>query len=262
MYPYPILLGLNLYDISLIIAIIVAMLLCDKLMQKREFSIALQKLIIIAILLSVLLGFTSAILFQAFYNYLAKGEFTLSATTGMTFYGGFIGGAVTFLLVWFIGGKFFLKKENSGEEKRKFFDMLNISACCIPLAHAIGRIGCFFAGCCHGAKTDAWFGVNMFTRNGWETVVPVQLFESAFLILLSAFLLWVFFKRKINIPLMPTYCFAYGIWRFLIEFARDDYRGNSPIPYFTPSQFIAVLLIIISIVYFLIWFFNKKTKTK
>ncbi len=262
MHPYPILFGLNLYDIALIVAIVVAMLLCDKLMQKREFSIPLQKLVIIAILLSVLFGFGSAILFQAFYNFLAKGEFTLSSTTGMTFYGGLIGGAITFLLVWFVGGKYFLKNKNLSEEKRKFFDMLDISACCIPLAHAIGRIGCFFAGCCHGAKTDEWFGVNMLTRNGWEKVVPVQLFESAFLILLSTFLLWVFLERKIKLPLMPTYCFTYGIWRFLIEFARDDYRGNSPLSFLTPSQFISVLLIIISIVYFSIWFFKRKNKTE
>ena len=229
-------------------------------LKNTKKLVVLQKLVIVAILLSVVLGFSSAILFQAFYNYLAKGVFTLSATTGMTFYGGFIGGAITFLLVWFIGGKFFLKKENSGEEKRKIFDMLDISACCIPLAHAIGRIGCFFAGCCHGAKTDAWFGVNMFTQNGWETVVPVQLFESAFLILLSAFLLWVFFKRKINLPLMPTYCFAYGIWRFFIEYARADHRGKTVLSFLSPSQLVAVMMIVAGITYFCVWYMQKRKK--
>ena len=255
MYPYPVLFGLNLYDISLAVAIITAMLLCDKLMAIKNFSIPLQKLVIVAILFCVLLGFGSAVLFQAFYNYLAKGEFTLS---GMTFYGGFIGGAIVFLLVWFIGGKIFLKEENQGEEKRKLPAMFDIAACCMPLAHAIGRIGCFFAGCCHGAETNAWYGVQMHTLEGVKTVVPVQLFEAAFLFLLSAILLWCFIKKPNAFPLMPTYCGCYGIWRFTLEFFRGDYRGNSPIEFLSPSQFIALLLLIFSIAYFTLWLLKRK----
>jgi phosphatidylglycerol:prolipoprotein diacylglycerol transferase len=180
----------------------------------------------------------------------------------MTFYGGFIGGAVVFLLVWFIGGKYFLKGKNQGEEKQKFFDMLDIAACCVPLAHAIGRIGCFFAGCCHGAETDAWYGVAMLTKVGWRIVVPVQRFESAFLFLLSGVLIWIFLTKKIHLPLMPSYCLIYGFWRFFIEFARNDYRGSSPIDFLTPSQFISILLIIISIGYFLIYYLKPTIHRK
>jgi phosphatidylglycerol:prolipoprotein diacylglycerol transferase len=258
MYPYPILFGLNLYDIAVSIAIIFAMLLCNKLMEKRNFSFTLQKLVVAGICLSVILGFAAAILFQAFYNYLANGKFVLSTSTGMTFYGGFIGGAIVFLLVWFVGGKLFLKGKSKNEEKRKIFDMLDIAACCVPPAHAIGRIGCFFAGCCHGAETNAWYGVEMLTREGWKKVVPVQLYEALFLILLTAILLFIFFKVKFKLPLMPIYAFTYGLWRFFIEFARDDYRGNSPINFLTPSQFIAILLILISIFYFAVWFIHRK----
>ena len=136
--------------------------------------------------------------------------------------------------------------------------MLDIAACCMPLAHAIGRIGCFFAGCCHGAETDAWYGVQMNTLEGIKTVVPVQLFEASFLFLLSAILLWLFIKKPNRIPLMPSYCGCYGIWRFCIEFFRGDYRGNSPIEFLSPSQFIALLLLIISIIYFTVWRLKKK----
>jgi phosphatidylglycerol:prolipoprotein diacylglycerol transferase len=73
-----------------------------------------------------------------------------------------------------------LKGKNVGEEKHRFKDMLDIAACCVPLAHGIGRLGCFFAGCCHGAETDAWYGVEMLTESGWRRVVPIQLFEAVF----------------------------------------------------------------------------------
>ena len=262
MYPYPIIFGLNLYDVAVALAIIVAMLLCNKLMGKREFSIRLQKLVIIGVCLSVILGFCSAILFQAFYNYLANGTFTISTSTGMTFYGGFVGGAIVFLIVWFAGGKLFLKDKNKDEEKKKIFDMLDIAACCVPPAHAIGRIGCFFAGCCHGAETNAWYGVEMLTRDGWKTVVPVQLFEALFLFLLTAILLFIFLKAQFHLPLMPIYAFFYGLWRFFIEFARDDYRGKSPLEFLTPSQFIASLLILISVAYFIIWIAQQKKQNK
>ena len=135
--------------------------------------------------------------------------------------------------------------------------MLDIAACCIPLAHAIGRLGCFFAGCCHGKETDAWFGVKMLTENGWRTVVPVQLFEAIFLFAVAGILLWLFFKREKALPLMPIYCGFYGIWRFFIEYARADDRGASFISFLSPSQLTALLLIVIAIIYICL-FIKKK----
>lgn len=261
MYPYPIFFGLTLYDILLAVAVVTAMLLCDKMIQKRNFSNALQKLVIVGILLCVVLGFGSAVLFQAFYNFMDTGTFELADNTGMTFFGGLIGGAGVFLLVWFLGGKLCLKGENTGEEKRKFKDMLDIAACCVPLAHAIGRLGCFFAGCCYGRITDAWYGVYIrFTQTSLIKVVPIPLFESIFLFVLSAVLLWLFFKKPSALPLMPVYCGAYGIWRFIIEYFRGDDRGATIVSFLSPSQLVSLILITISIVYFILWFRKRKTE--
>ncbi|MBR5823405.1 MAG: prolipoprotein diacylglyceryl transferase, partial [Paludibacteraceae bacterium] len=38
----------------------------------------------------------------------------------------------------------------------------------IALAHAIGRIGCLFAGCCHGQATKAWYGIMMHGNDGYQ----------------------------------------------------------------------------------------------
>ena len=86
------------------------------------------------------------------------------------------------------------KEEKKGEELKKFPDILNIAACCVPLGHGIGRLGCFFAGCCHGKESDAWYAVRMYTENGYQSVIPVQLFEAIFLLFLAGILLFIFLK--------------------------------------------------------------------
>jgi prolipoprotein diacylglyceryltransferase len=45
---------------------------------------------------------------------------------------------------------------------------------------------------------------------------------------------------------------AYGAWRFLIEYARDDYRGTTVVEFLTPSQFIALVMIVGAVVLFFI----------
>ena len=98
----------------------------------------------------------------------------------------------------------------------------------------------------------------------YKKMVPVQLFESIFLFILAAVLIVLFFKNKgrHKFPLMPVYCIGYGIWRFFIEFARTDDRGNTFIPFLTPSQLIALLLIVVGVVYFLLWFFKLRKKVE
>ena len=74
-----------------------------------------------------------------------------------------------------------------------------------------------------------------------KKVVPLQLFEAIFLFVLFAFLFLRAFRGKSYC--LPIYMFAYGIWRFLIEYARDDYRGTTFISFLTPSQLTALLMI-------------------
>ena len=261
MYPYEIIFGLDLYEIMLIIAVIASFFLCDKMMQQRKFSITLQKLTIVAIFLCVIVGYLSAVLFQAVYDYFATGEFKINSSTGATFYGGFLGGAGVFLFVWFFGRKLLLKNEKNREEIKKFPDILNIAACCVPLAHAIGRLGCLFAGCCHGAVTNAWYGIKMYTEMGYIKVVPIQLFEAIFLFLLASVLFFLFYKKD-TVSLFPIYCGVYGLWRFLIEYARIDDRGATFIPGISPSQLTAICLILFTCIYFGVYFVKRRSKNE
>lgn len=262
MYPFKLFGNITLYEIFLTIGILAAFFLADKMAVKSGFSIRLQRFFVIAIPLTILIGFGGAVLFQAFYNFMETGVFTVDQGTGMTFYGGLVFGVFAFLLIWFLGGKIFVKE---GETVKKFGAVADIAACVIPLAHGFGRLGCFFAGCCHGKTTDAWYGVNMLTESGWQKVVPVQLFEALVLFLLSAVLFWLFFaqhkqseeKKMQRFPLLPIYAVVYGIWRFFIEYARGDDRGETIVSFLSPSQLIALVLIAAGVAYFCIWFFSK-----
>ena len=268
MYPYEVIFGMNLYDICLTVAVVLVLFLADRMGVYRGFSVKLQNVLIFSIIGAVGLGFFGAVFFQAIYNALETGTFVIDVNTGMTFYGGIIFGIVGFLLVWFVLGKRLCK---SDEPVKKFGAVADIAACLIPLAHGIGRIGCLTAGCCHGAKTDAWYGISMCygkTADGtwlFEKYVPVQLFEAIFLFVLAGVMFWLFFKKfgKENtgrFPLLPVYTVAYGVWRFFIEYARADDRGATIVSFLTPSQLVAICMVLLGVAYFLLWyFFRRKT---
>ena len=271
MYPYPILFGtLTLYDLCLVIAIVICMLGADRMGIMRGFSVKLQKVLIVGFVGAILCGFFGAVFFQAIYNAIQSGKFELSATTGMTFYGGLIFGVAGFLAVWFGLGKLWCK---DNEAVKKFGSIADMAACLIPFAHGVGRIGCLTAGCCHGALTDAWYGITH--HHVWidgvyyETakVVPVQLFEALFLLALSCVLCWLFFvkfgkENKGRFPLLPIYATVYGIWRFCIEFIRSDDRGETIVSALSPSQLIAILMIAASVIYYVVWILKKKKEVE
>ena len=54
---------------------------------------------------------------------------------------------------------------------------------------------------------------------------------------------------------MSVYLCGYGIWRFFIEYARGDDRGQTIVPFLTPSQLTAIVLIAVGIA---LVFFEKK----
>ena len=267
MYPEPIFFGLtSLYDLCLVIGIVLAMFLGDRMGIMRGFSVKLQKILILSVVIAIFSALFGAVFFQAVYNAIETGEFEITKSTGMTFYGGFIFGVVAFLASWFGLGAW---KCKNGEAVKQFGSIADIAACLVPLGHAFGRLGCLTAGCCHGKITDAWYGVthhNLYIDGVfYETVkvVPTQLFEALFLFALSGVLLWLFFGKfgkdnKGRFPLLPVYGAGYGIWRFLIEFTRADHRGETIISALTPSQFVAVVIIVASAIYFCIWLFKKR----
>lgn len=261
MYPYNLFEGIqfNLYDLFLCVGIIVCLISFDRLADRYPIRYKMQTLCYISATAAIILGFGFAILAQALYNYLQNGgEFVIDASTGATFYGGLLGGAAVFLAVYFIAGRFIFPDKY---HKRSFFSVANCAVPSILIAHSLGRVGCLMAGCCHGAETDAWYGLSMYVGGKWNNYVPTQLFEAVFLFLLFVFLFINAYRGgKYNLPI---YMASYGVWRFIIEYVRDDYRGSIGIDALTPSQLIAIVMIVGAVgVFFLERWYSARLKAR
>jgi phosphatidylglycerol:prolipoprotein diacylglycerol transferase len=82
---------------------------------------------------------------------------------------------------------------------------------------AIGRVGCFFAGCCAGTATTVPWAVR--DADG-HSVHPVQLYEGAADLLLIGFLTRVLRDRSPGARIVAA-TLAYSAIRFLTEFVRE-----------------------------------------
>jgi len=108
----------------------------------------------------------------------------------------------------------------------------------LPLAHAFGRVGCFFAGCCHGIESS--FG---FLHPNGKILFPVQLLEAGILLLITYALISA--ARKGHRHLLRLYALFYAPARFFLEFLRgDEIRG---VFLLSTSQWISLLIVIISL---------------
>ena len=242
MYPYDIIFGMDLYAILLSVGVIVCMLFIRLQADWRGLRAKLQNLILFNTIAAVVLGYGFAVLFQAFYNYLAKGSFEIVRNTGATFYGGLIGGTAMFIIIYFVAGHFLYR---DGYHAQNFRTVSDLAPAAITVAHGFGRLGCLMAGCCHGKVCDAWYALPMnIPGDGTAELVkavPVQLYEALFLFALSGILLLMFKKGKRYE--MPVYMMAYACWRFVAELMRTDYRGATVVDFLSPSQLISVLLL-------------------
>ncbi len=131
----------------------------------------------------------------------------------------------------------------------RFMDALLPGA---QIVQVFGRIGCFFYGCCYGCETNVPWAVR-FPRVPFDlsqpatgsvkymsdcaahsdfspavelwshAVHPTQLYAAAFVAVLCFLLMKV---RSHFGPgwgyTLPAYLVLYGVWRFFIEFIRDD----------------------------------------
>ncbi len=107
--------------------------------------------------------------------------------------------------------------------------MCDFFAPCGCVAQAINKIGCIFAGCCHGYPCD--FGI--YNPVFGKTTFPCQPLEGI-VYLLAAVLVVLYSKRKKYHPDGRSFALMlilYGSARFLLEFARNNRKillGCSP----------------------------------
>ena len=137
--------------------------------------------------------------------------------SGGAFYGGIVGAILTIVLY-------------THYQKMPLISVMDVSAASLPLGHAIGRLGCFAAGCCYGKATMVPWGVE-FTNPTAQQIAgtplgvhlhPTQLYESAAEFLNFAILYGMVRKQPFKGQLLGTYFLLYGVERGVIEFFRGD----------------------------------------
>ena len=110
-----------------------------------------------------------------------------------------------------------------------WLETFDIFAPGIAIGHAIGRIGCFAAGCCWGKECDLPWAITFSNPDAHDLtgvplhvrLHPAQLYEVGTEALLFAFLYWRFGRSHKPGTIIGLYLVLSSIARFLIEFTRN-----------------------------------------
>lgn len=160
---------------------------------------------------------------------------------GYVVYGGIIGG---------IAANWLYFKIKKLDNFIGYFDLVMPS---VAFAQCLGRIGCLCAGCCYGRETNSWFGImyhhSSFAPNDVK-LIPTQLLSSLGNLVIFGLLILFSAKNKVKGRVATVYLMLYGVGRILIEFLRNDHRGN--IGVLSTSQLISIFMIILGIILYFV----------
>jgi len=158
---------------------------------------------------------------------------------GLVFFGGFIA-AVAACAIYF-------KKNNL-----KIFQTADIIAPGIALGHAVGRIGCLFAGCCYGKVCDLPIAIKFTNSDSLAPLNvflhPTQVYSMISNLIIFFTLLWLQKRKKFDGMVFLIYIILYSLFRSIIEFFRGDFRGDFIFDFISMSQGIGFMVSLIAFV--------------
>lgn len=152
---------------------------------------------------------------------------------GLAIYGGIIGGLIGLIIYSLI-------------KKINLFKLTDAIVPALILGQSIGRIGCYFSGCCYGIEVTnpnlMWFPISTNINGVWH--LSTYFYESFWSLLGFILLIIVYNKTKQNGLSTGIYLTFYGLGRFLIEGLRGDslYIGSLKV-----SQLLSLILIFVGI---------------
>lgn len=237
---YPILFhigGFSVYAYGFFLALAVVVVTWLIAPQVARIGVSKEKLydLIFWIVLFAILG---ARIFFVLLNtsYFIKNplEILMIHRGGLAWQGSFIGGC--------LAGVFFLRKE--GIPVWKFIDLV------IPyvaLGHAIGRVGCFLNGCCHG-RVSEW---GLYFPVLDAKVLPTQLYMVVGQCVIFGLLKIRAQKPYVEGQIFIWYLMLSSMERFVMEFFRWNDRLYMGLSVF---QYVCIMFFVVAIV------LNKKIK--
>lgn len=184
---------------------------------------------------------------------------------GFAFYGGAIGGAISgALYLWW--------------RKIPFWKLLDAAAPTMMLGLCLGRIGCFFGGCCHGRPIELTQTGSLVDLPGGSVVLvdgfpfvafnflpdvgvgnlhnialfPTQGYESIGAISIFLFLSWMWSRhRRFDGQIFASVLMLYPFLRGTIEnFRGDSIRGTDYFGLLSTSQLVSLPVLLLGVAIF------------
>jgi phosphatidylglycerol:prolipoprotein diacylglycerol transferase len=162
----------------------------------------------------------------------------------MVYYGG--------LIAVVLSGWIFCKVKRA-----PFFDIIDVVAPCLALGHAIGRIGCLFAGCCYGKLCELPWAITFTHPRSLAPlnvkIHPTQLYEFLGNLIIVGILVWIERYPRSRGQLFSIYLLLYAILRGSVEIFRGDtergfveFNGLYPNEWLSTSTFISIAMIFVA----------------
>ena len=237
--------GFPVYTYGVLLAAAYLLGLQFALMRARKRGLDANRVMDLGIwvIVSALLGAKLLLLVVEWDTYGRNpSELITLVRSGGVFYGGLIlAVAVAFWYMW--------------RHRLPLWTVSDVFAPGIALGHVIGRMGCFFAGCCFGKPTSVPWAITFQSEYAARNVGtpinvplhPTQLYEAgAELLILGLLIATEHRGRPFPGRTFWGYMLLYGLSRFVIEFYRGDVRGA--IGMFSTSQFVSLLIVPLSVV--------------
>jgi phosphatidylglycerol---prolipoprotein diacylglyceryl transferase len=236
------------YGVLVSLALIAAFSLAAHLIERDGMDGRISYRLAIFVLPAALLGTKLLALIVADQS-VAGGSQQAGASDPALWVGAYFGGLLPSLAVSVVVLRYF---------RVPWRNIADAAAPALALGNVIGRIGCFAGGCCWGKPTDSWLGV-MFTEKAHQMngvpfdvpLLPTQLFQAAISLVSFFFLLWLWKRRAFAGQVILCFLMLYSVERFVIEFWRDDPRGQ--LLGFSTSQFISIVLFPLALAFMIYW---------
>jgi phosphatidylglycerol:prolipoprotein diacylglycerol transferase len=156
-----------------------------------------------------------------FWSYYAANPREIFALNTLQSAGVFYGGLIT---------AFFVVVFYARYAGLKFLPLADVYAAPLALGHAVGRMGCFSAGCCWGRETQVAWGVTFTDPYAGQLIGvplgaklhPTQVYESFALIAIFFVLLRLSKTQRAPGQLFAAYLMLYGVVRAIVEAFRGD----------------------------------------
>ena len=213
--------------LSMVLNVVLVLLISKKLSYK------------IYEVLSMIVVDTLGIMFGGLlYTYIVANKWGFSSLGGM------FGGLLSLLLYSVL-----LKKDF------KYIMILFMPS--IPLMYAVGKIGCFVAGCCHGIPYSGLFHIvyehsKVAVLN--TPLFPVQIVEAIVFLIIFIYVISRYLRNLISIKLIMKEIIVCGLAKLLLDFFRYDHVSS----FITVNQVVCLVLVVLSFVY--LFFLKKKVK--